>query len=79
MAQATAEVTLTNSSESDVPGRIGKYEIINDLGQGSSGRVFLSHDPYYGRDVAIKVLPEEFTSHPDRLERFEREAMTLVS
>ena len=59
MAQATAEVTLTNSSESDVPGRIGKYEIINDLGQGSSGRVFLSHDPYYGRDVAIKVYSIE--------------------
>jgi serine/threonine protein kinase len=42
-----------------MPERIGKYEIINDLGQGSSGRVFLSHDPYYGRDVAIKVYNVE--------------------
>jgi len=39
----------------DVPERIGKYVIINEVGQGSTGRVFLSHDPYYGRDVAIKL------------------------
>ncbi len=39
----------------EVPERIGKYVIINEVGQGSSGRVFLSHDPYYGRDVAIKL------------------------
>jgi serine/threonine protein kinase len=38
-----------------VPERIGKYVIINEVGQGSTGRVFLSHDPYYGRDVAIKL------------------------
>ena len=38
-----------------MPERIGKYVIIKEVGQGSSGRVYLSHDPYYGRDVAIKV------------------------
>ncbi|MEO7775667.1 MAG: serine/threonine-protein kinase [Steroidobacteraceae bacterium] len=38
-----------------VPDRIGKYVIINEVGRGSTGRVYLSHDPYYGRDVAIKV------------------------
>ena len=38
-----------------MPERIGKYVIIKEVGQGSTGRVFLSHDPYYGRDVAIKV------------------------
>ncbi|HEY5622136.1 MAG TPA: serine/threonine-protein kinase [Gammaproteobacteria bacterium] len=59
MVQATAEVTARNRSESGLPARIGKYEIINDLGEGSSGRVYLSHDPYYGRDVAIKVYSVE--------------------
>jgi serine/threonine protein kinase len=38
-----------------VPARIGKYEIINEIGKGTTGDVYLSHDPYYGRDVAIKV------------------------
>jgi serine/threonine protein kinase len=42
-----------------VPERIGKYVIINEVGQGSTGRVFLSHDPYYGRDVAIKLYNGE--------------------
>ncbi len=37
------------------PERIGKYEIVNQVGRGSTGTVYLSHDPYYGRDVAIKV------------------------
>jgi eukaryotic-like serine/threonine-protein kinase len=40
---------------SKVPDRIGKYEIINEIGKGTTGNVYLSHDPYYGRDVAIKV------------------------
>ena len=45
----------SKAKKSGVPERIGKYVIINEVGQGSTGRVFLSHDPYYGRDVAIKV------------------------
>jgi eukaryotic-like serine/threonine-protein kinase len=35
--------------------RIGKYEIIKEVGRGSTGVVYLSHDAFYGRDVAIKV------------------------
>ena len=38
-----------------VPDKIGKYEIINEIGKGTTGDVFLSHDAYYGRDVAVKV------------------------
>lgn len=39
----------------NLPEKIGKYAIINEVGKGSTGTVYLSHDPYYGRDVAIKV------------------------
>ncbi|MEN9705605.1 MAG: hypothetical protein RLZZ393_1484 [Pseudomonadota bacterium] len=35
--------------------KIGKYELVKEVGTGSTGTVYLSHDPYYGRDVAIKV------------------------
>ena len=38
-----------------IPDKIGKYVIVNEVGKGSTGTVYLSHDPYYGRDVAIKV------------------------
>ncbi|SVC34275.1 uncharacterized protein METZ01_LOCUS287129, partial [marine metagenome] len=42
-------------SQEDVPAKIGKYVIINKIGKGSTSTVYLSHDPYYRRDVAIKV------------------------
>jgi serine/threonine protein kinase len=54
MVQAKTQAA-GNRAPRDVPDRIGKYVIINEVGQGSTGRVFLSHDPYYGRDVAIKL------------------------
>jgi len=59
MVQAVTEAPQADAAGPSTPERIGKYEIINDLGEGSSGRVFLSHDPYYGRDVAIKVYNVE--------------------
>jgi serine/threonine protein kinase len=59
-----------SKAKKGVPERIGKYVIINEVGQGSTGRVFLSHDPYYGRDVAIKVY---------NLESEEDEQKTAVS
>ena len=38
-----------------IPEKIGKYAVVNEVGRGSTGIVYLSHDAYYGRDVAIKV------------------------
>jgi serine/threonine protein kinase len=55
MEDARAPALGTKPPKRDIPERIGKYPIINEVGQGSSGHVFLSHDPYYGRDVAIKL------------------------
>ena len=55
MVQADADIQSNAGRKPGLPERIGKYVIINEVGQGSSGRVYLSHDPYYGRDVAIKV------------------------
>jgi len=48
------------------PERIGKYVIVREVGQGSTGTVYLSHDPYYGRDVAIKVYHGEGDQDDDR-------------
>lgn len=52
--------------DKDVPDKIGKYVIINKIGKGSTGDVFLSHDPYYRRDVAIKVYNLNEDSDADR-------------
>jgi serine/threonine protein kinase len=70
MVQAKAEVAAEKRGKRDIPERIGKYDIINEVGQGSSGRVFLSHDPYYGRDVAIKLYNiEHEDDHKARVTR----------
>ena len=49
------------------------------IGVGGMGEVYRAHDTKLGRDVAIKILPSHFTSDPDRLARFEREARVLAS
>jgi eukaryotic-like serine/threonine-protein kinase len=59
--------------------RIGVYQILAPIGAGGMGEVYRARDTRLGRDVAIKVLPSRFTSHPDRLARFEREARVLAS
>ena len=50
-----AEPATSQSSIPAFPDKIGKYDIINAIGAGSTGSVYLSHDPYFRRDVAIKV------------------------
>lgn len=59
-------------------GRLGKYEIVKELGRGATGVVFLAHDPAANRQVAIKVLQIAHSvapaDRPKLLERFEREA-----
>ena len=47
--------TLTPEPLATVPERIGKYYVVHEVGRGSTGTVYLSHDPFYGRDVAIKL------------------------
>src|SRR5499426_1084361 len=59
--------------------RLGAYEIVDSLGAGGMGSVYRARDPKLKRDVAIKVLPEEFSKDPTALARFQREAETLAS
>ena len=56
------------------PERVSHYRILEKLGAGGMGEVYLAEDMKLGRKVAIKVLSEEFTTNKDRLHRFEQEA-----
>src|SRR5512142_2207380 len=58
--------------------RLGTYEIVAALGTGGMGEVYRARDLRLGREVALKVLPSDVASHPDRLARFEREARTVA-
>jgi len=59
--------------------RLGSYHIVSELGAGGMGEVFRAKDQRLGRDVAIKLLPEEFARDANRVARFHREAKLLAS
>jgi len=59
--------------------RLGPYEILSSLGAGGMGEVYRARATKLGRDVALKVLPDEFATDPERVARFEREARVLAS
>jgi Tol biopolymer transport system component len=59
--------------------RLGPYEILDALGAGGMGEVYRARDTRLGRDVAVKILPTEFSTDPIRKQRFEREAKTISS
>ncbi|HSF17412.1 MAG TPA: protein kinase [Vicinamibacteria bacterium] len=59
--------------------RLGPYEIGAPLGKGGMGEVYRARDTKLGREVAIKILPEELAADEERVARFEREAKLLAS
>ena len=58
---------------------LGPYEILSPLGAGGMGEVYRARDPRLNRDVAVKVLPEEFFEGEEKSARFEREARLLAA
>jgi serine/threonine-protein kinase len=77
---AVSAGALTDDRGMSLLGRtLGAYQIRSRLGSGGMGEVYRAHDSSLGRDVAIKVLPKAFTSDPERLARFEREARVLAT
>jgi serine/threonine protein kinase/tetratricopeptide (TPR) repeat protein len=54
--------------------KVSHYRILEKLGAGGMGEVYLAEDMKLGRKVAIKILSQEYTTNKDRLHRFEQEA-----
>ena len=58
---------------------LAHFKITAKLGEGGMGEVYRASDTKLGREVAIKVLPQEFVADPERLARFEREAKVVAA
>src|SRR6516225_8802490 len=63
----------------NVGARLGSLEITALLGRGGMGEVYRARDTKVKRDVAVKILPDEFSRDADRVSRFQREAEVLAS
>ena len=61
-----------------LPTSIGPFKILSKLGQGGMGSVYLALHGTLQRTVALKVLPPEFSAHPEYISRFMREARVIA-
>jgi serine/threonine protein kinase len=72
--------TIGATDLSIAPGqRLGSYEILSLLGKGGMGEVYRARDNKLNREVAIKVLPREFSNDAERVARFHREAQSIAA
>src|SRR5690348_15546886 len=59
--------------------RLGRYEILSQLGAGGMGEVYRAQDAQLSRVIAIKVLPRQTSADPEAIGRFEREAKAVAA
>jgi eukaryotic-like serine/threonine-protein kinase len=71
---AEAATEMLADDRAIVGKQIGHYQVLNRIGRGGMGEVFLAQDATLGRKVALKLLRAEFTGDQERLRRFRQEA-----
>ncbi len=69
-----ADVLIRDANDRLAGTRIGHYEILERLGSGGMGEVYLARDERLARRVGLKILPTYFVSDAERLRRFQTEA-----
>jgi len=75
VAGVMAEMAEQQKNPSLIGHSLSHYQVLSLLGVGGMGEVYLAQDTRLARKVAIKLLPQAFTRDPERLRRFEQEAL----
>ncbi|MBI4470830.1 MAG: protein kinase, partial [Acidobacteria bacterium] len=73
-AEVAAELMADEQTETRIGKDVGPYRIVSRLGAGGMGEVYLAQDHRLGRQVALKLLPDYFTTDASRVKRFKQEA-----
>ncbi len=75
-----AKASVASAAAGSMAGqKLGHYHLVSLLGAGGMGEVYRARDPRLDRNVAIKVLPQHLSAHPDAMARFEREAKAIAA
>jgi serine/threonine protein kinase/Tol biopolymer transport system component len=75
VAGVVAEIAAQQQTPSLIGHSLSHYQVLSLLGAGGMGEVYLAQDTRLGRKVALKLLPRAFTRDPERLRRFQQEAL----
>src|SRR6202012_5773343 len=70
----TVPKPVPRQEEEDIAGTLGGYAIVNKLGQGGMGSVYLARQLSLDRNVAVKVMAQKWADDPQFVARFTREA-----
>lgn len=77
--ELAAQSVAAESDQPQIGERIGHYKIVSPLGAGGMGEIYLAEDTRLNRQVALKILPRQFTRDADRVRRFKQEARAASS